>query len=338
MFDVICVGSSTVDVFAKTKYSELIKIMDNNNKEEDLLAYPVGGKILINELDFTTGGGGTNVAVSLSKLGLKAAYLGCMGKGGNSEIVLGALKKFKVDSSLVVRKKGDTGYSIILDSIEHDRTILAYKGLNNELDFKDIKKDKLKTKWFYFSAMLNKAFKTQEKIAKFAEKNKIKIAFNPSSYLAERGSHFLKNIISRTEILVLNKEEAALIVGKDSIEYLAKKLYQLGPNYVVITDGRKGAYCYHDGFLYFAKTNNIPIVETTGAGDAFASAFLAGIILMNRKGRKNNAVEFALKLATTNAESVISYHGAKNKLLALKEAEYILSRKRQIKVSRKKLN
>ena len=138
MFDVICVGSSTVDVFAKTKYSELIKIMDNNKKEEELLAYPVGGKILVDELDFTTGGGGTNVAVSFSKMGLKSAYLGCMGKGGNSEIVLEALKKFKVNTSLVVRKEGDTGYSIILDSIEHDRTILAYKGLNNQLDLKNL--------------------------------------------------------------------------------------------------------------------------------------------------------------------------------------------------------
>ncbi len=330
MFDVICVGSSTVDVFAKTKYSELIKITDNHKKEEELLAYPVGGKILVDELDFTTGGGGTNVAVSLTKLGLNAAYLGCMGKGGNSEIVLEALKKFKVDTSLVVRKKGDTGYSIILDSIEHDRTILAYKGLNNQLDFKDIDKSKLKTKWFYFSAMLDKAFKTQEAIAKFAEKNEIKIAFNPSSYLAEKGSTFLNEIISRTELLVLNKEEAALIVGKDTLEYLCLKLNKLGSNYVVITDGKKGAYCYHDGMLYFAKTNNIKIIETTGAGDAFASTFLSGLII-------KNDVEYAMKLATTNAESVISHHGAKNKLLTLKEAEAIM-KKKPVKVTKKKLN
>lgn len=328
MFDVICVGSSTVDVFAKTKYSELIKIMDNKG-EEDLLAYPVGGKILIDQLDFTTGGGGTNVAAALSKLGLKSAYLGCMGKGRNSEIVLDALKRLNVDASLVVRKKGDTGYSIILDSIEHDRTILAYKGVNNNLDFKDINPNKLKTKWFYFSAMLGKAFKTQEKIAKYAEKKKIKIIFNPSSYLAEKGSTFLKEILSRTEILVLNKEEAALIAGKDTIDYLALKLNKLGPKYVVITDGKKGAYCYHEGILYLAKTHNINIIETTGAGDAFASTFLAGMIL------KNN-IEFAMNLATTNAESVISYHGAKNKLLKLSEALKIM-KKSPIKITKKQL-
>ena len=96
MFDVICVGSSTVDVFAKTKYSELIKIVDHKG-EEDLLAYPTGSKILMEELDFTTGGGGTNVAVSLTKLGIKASYLGCMGKDTNAVLVMDALKKFKVE-------------------------------------------------------------------------------------------------------------------------------------------------------------------------------------------------------------------------------------------------
>jgi ribokinase len=329
MFDVICVGSSTVDVFAKSRFSELIKII-NSKGEEDLLAYPTGAKILIDELDFTTGGGGTNVAVSLSKLGLKPAYLGCMGDCGNSELVLSALKRFKVDTSLVVKKHGHTGYSIILDSIEHDRTILAYKGVNNDFSFRDVDTKKLKTKWFYFSAMLGKAFKAQEDVARFAEKNGIKIAFNPSSYLAERGSTFLKEILLRTEILVLNKEEAEMIGGRDDIEHLSYKLNKLGPKYVVITDGKRGAYCYHDGKMYFAQTTKMPIIETTGAGDAFASSFLAGIIL-------KNDIQFAMKLATTNAESVISHHGAKNKLLTMKEAKEIM-KKRAVKVSVKKLD
>jgi len=327
MYDVICVGSSTVDVFAKTEHSELIKIM-NKNEEEDFLAYSTGSKILIEQLDFTTGGGGTNVGVALSRLGMKTAYLGCVGKDKNAEHILKRLKEEKVDTKLVVRKKGQTGYSIILDSIEHDRTILAYKGVNNSFRFKDIDKKKLKTKWFYFSAMLDEAYTAQEKVAIFAEKHNIKIAFNPSSYLAEKGSQFLKEILARTEILVLNKEEAELIVGKDSVDYLLYKLHLLGPNYVIITDGKKGAYCYYVGTIYFAKTNNIKIVETTGAGDAFASTFLAGLI-------KKNDIPYALKLATTNAESVISHHGAKNKLLTFKESLAIM-KKNPIKVTKKK--
>jgi len=329
MYDVICVGGSTVDVFAKTQYSELIKIMSKKG-EEDFLAYPTGSKILVDQLDFTTGGGGTNVAVSLSKQGLKSAYLGCVGKDENAQIILQALDKYGVSTDLVVKKRGQTGYSIILDSIEHDRTILTHKGINNNLRFKDIDTKKLKTKWFFFSSLLDGGFHTQEKLAEFAKKHLIKVAFNPSSYLAEKGSHFLEKLLARTEMLILNKEEAEMIVGKDSIEYLVYKLNKLGPNYVVITNGKQGAYCYHNEYLYYAKTNNIRIVETTGAGDAFASSFLAGMI-------RRDDIESAMKIATTNAESVIQHHGAKNKLLSYREILSVL-KNNPVKVTKKKLS
>ena len=74
MYDVITVGSATVDVFAKTHFSELIKIIDPKG-ETDLLAFPSGSKILIDDLEFTAGGGGTNTAVALSRLGHKVGFL-----------------------------------------------------------------------------------------------------------------------------------------------------------------------------------------------------------------------------------------------------------------------
>jgi len=54
-------------------------------------------------------------------------------------------------------------------------------------------------------------------------------------------------------------------------------------------------------------------VETTGAGDSFSSAFLAGIII-------KKDIDFALSLGQANAESVIQHIGAKNRLLRLNEA------------------
>src|SRR3989338_8514075 len=104
MYDIITIGSSTVDVFARTKDSELIKIMDSRG-ETDLLAYPTGAKILIEKLEFTTGGGATNTAVALSRLGHKVACISKMGSGANSEKVKYHLKRDKVDTSLLVRSK-----------------------------------------------------------------------------------------------------------------------------------------------------------------------------------------------------------------------------------------
>lgn len=317
MYDVITVGSATVDVFAKTEYSELIKINDGK-VQKDFLAYPTGSKILVKELDVTVGGGGTNSAVALAKLGNRVAWLGKVGDDANGEFILKSLKKDKVDS-LAVKGKGTSGYSMILDSIEHDRTILAYKGVNNDLSFKEVPLKSLKTKWFYFSSMLEESFKTQEKLAEFAKKNNIKIVFNASSYLAKKGPDYLKNILERTEVFILNKEESQMLVEKDSMKDLLKGLRALGPKIAVITNGKKEACAYDGRYMYTINPRKVKVLETTGAGDAFASSFLAGMI-------KKNDVGFAMQLGQTNAESVIQHHGAKTKLLTYKEAADIIKR------------
>lgn len=326
MYDVITVGSSTIDVFAKVD-SELIKIKTVKH-EEELIAYPCGSKILIRELEFLTGGGGTNTAVALSKLGLKAAYLGKVGHGGNSNLIKRRLKAEKVDFLGVHSKEHHAGYSVILDSLEGDRTILAYKGANNFLEFDEIKKKKLKTRWFYFSSMMESAFETQKKLAVFAKDNNIKIAFNPSNYLAEKGYDYLKEILERTDLLILNKEESMLLAGNLPLPDLAKKLMSYGPERVVITDGTRGAYTIEGSRFIHVSTNGRKAVETTGAGDAFASTVLAGLI-------KGKPIEYCLQMAVINAESLIQEFGAKNGLLTYRQ---VLSqmRKKKPKIDSKK--
>lgn len=327
MYDVITVGSATLDVFARTKFSELIKIIDPKG-ETDLLALPAGSKILIDELEFTTGGGGTNTAFALSRLGHKVAFVGKLGTGTNSDFIYKNLRKEKIDL-MCAYGRGLAGYSVILDTLEHDRTILVYKGINDELRSGEVPFKKLKTKWFYFSAMMNESFRTLERIAEFAEGKGIKIAFNPSAYLAEKGRQHLKHILDRTELLVLNREEACMLVGQDTIGDLLMKLKSLGPKIVVITDGKNELYALEGNEIYRTKPPASKIVDTTGAGDAFASSFLSGII------RKNN-IEFAIKLGIVNSQSVITHYGAKNILLTYKEAMKGV-KKLKIRIHKKKI-
>ena len=327
MYDVITVGSATVDVFARTRYSELIKIIDPEG-EKDLLAFPSGSKILIDELDFTTGGGGTNTAVAFSRLGHKVAFLGKLGEGTNSEFIHKNLVKEKIEL-LCSHGKGNAGYSVILDTLEHDRTILTYKGINDELKNEDVPYRKIKTRWFYFSAMMEESFHTMERLAEFAQQHKIKIAFNTSTYLAEKGSMHLKNILNRTELLVLNKEEACLLVGQDSMEGLLFKLKGLGPKIVVITDGKNDLFVIDRNFIYSAFPPPVKIIDATGAGDSFAATFLSGIL------RKND-IEFAIRIGVANAQSVLKNYGAKNILLTYNEAVKAM-KKLKMRIHKKKI-
>jgi ribokinase len=308
--DVVTFGSSVVDVFVETGLSEIHR----------MLCYPSGAKIKIKKAGFSTGGGGTNTAVSFSKLGLETGCITKVGRDANAELVLGELKKYKVDF-LGKRGKGNTGFSVILDSKEHNRTILTDKGESDNLSFSEISKKALNTEWFYFSSTAGKSFKAQEKLAKLGKKKKIKIAFNPSLYQAKLGIGKLKGLLGCVDVLILNKEEARELGGLE-------KLHKLGIKIICITDGKNGNLVSDGIFLWKSGTHkNIKVKERTGAGDAFASAFVFGLI-------KNLGLEKAIQAGVANAESVIQIKGAKNGLLSLNGLNKKL--KKPVKITKKK--
>ncbi|MBI2129299.1 carbohydrate kinase family protein [Candidatus Woesearchaeota archaeon] len=315
MYDVITIGSAVVDTFVDT----------GNRLFQDVrrgcVTVPFGSKILIENVRVDTGGAGTNTAAAFSRLGFKAACISKMGCGMNSRRIMHALKKEGVDTSLIVcSPKGRTGFSIILDAKGHDRTILAFKGSNDDLHYDEIKKSKLKARWFYFGSMLNGSYKTVEKLSGFAVRSNIKIAFNPSTYLAEKGAVLLGKLLKNIDVLILNKEEAGYIAGKNhDIAILLKKLRKLGPRIAVITDGKKGAHCYDGTYIYHIAAHHVKVVEATGAGDAFAASFIAGLM-------KEKEIEFCLQLGLANSESVITNPGAKNKLLRWNEIVGMINR------------
>ena len=315
MYDVITMGSASVDVFVKTD-CELIDIKSNTS-ERELIAYPLGSKILVKDLQFMIGGGGTNTAVSFSRLGLKTAYLGCIGNDDNGNKIIDLLEEEHVDF-IGSKIKALSNYSVILDSIESDRTILTYRDASNKLQFENIDMRNLKTKWMYASSLTDESFTTLEHIACYAHEHNSKFAFNASSYLTKKGIKFIRNLLTKTDVLILNKEEAMMLVGSGAEEYLLETLSWYGPDIVVVTSGKYGVSALIDNKIYTASAKRVLVKETTGAGDAFASGFVAGLIM-------NRDPKFCLLLGMNNAESVVQSYGAKNVLLtkeaALKRVE-----------------
>ena len=312
MYDVITFGSATIDIFVHSHYSKTIKECKKKGVRCTFQAYPIGSKLLIDKIHEGVGGGGINTAIALRRLGNNVAFMGNIGHGPNAAFISNYLKNENITNLAFQDKKHETGTSIILDSIEHDRTILAYKGANDHIHWSNLKKIP-KTKWFYFSTLLKDSFTTQKKLAKYAAKNKIKIAFNSSEYLAEKGLNYLKPILKHTTIYICNREEATLLTKENDLKKTFKKIAAAGPEIVIITDGKRGATAYNNNIFYQIAPKKIKVVETTGAGDAFAASFLAGLL-------KFKGIEKALQLARINAESVIQHPGATNKLLTWREA------------------
>jgi ribokinase len=322
IFDIITVGSATVDVFLHTAsdQSELLNVHHHPD-----LCYRLGAKILVKNIDFYTGGGGTNTAVAFSRIGLHTGFLGRLGDDANSDIIMKNLIDENV--TFIGYKKGISGYSVIMDSVADDRTIFTFKGCNNDLQYHKINKKVLNTGWFYFSSMMDKSFASLRLLSIYAKKRGIKIAFNPSLYLAKKGKDYLRTILRHCEILIFNKEEAQAILNHEykSIFVMLDKLSHLGPKIIIITDGKNGANCYdtYTGMFYIIKPAKVKIVETTGAGDAFASGFVSAKII-------GKDTVTALKVGMKNAESVIQHNGAKNNLLGNKIFDMAIKDKRQV--------
>jgi ribokinase len=302
-YDVITFGSAVVDVFVGTDILE----------KRNAICYPAGSKILIKDLRFDIGGGGTNTAVAFSRLGFKTGWIGKIGKDKPGQDILDMLKKENIKFLGKVDKNGMTGYSVILDSKDKTRTVLTYKGVNNEISLDDISK-RIKTKWLYYSSFLGKSFETQKRLARIMIAKGTKLAFNPSMYLIKRKN--LSSLLKICEVLVLNKEEAQMLLKKSKVrkrngDDLLINLSKLGPRIVVITDKNRPIQCYNGKKKYKMKPHPIKVVERTGAGDAFASGFVAGLIA-------DKPIEYCLSLGLKQSESVIRHFGAKNKLLKMK--------------------
>ncbi len=311
MFDIITVGSATVDVFLRVSGRD--EHFRRHRKHCDV-CYPLGLKELVTGMQLSTGGGGTNTAVAFARLGFRTGWLGVLGDDEHGSMVQRQLHEESVQL-LGKKKNGMTGYSVILTSLQPDHVPLVYKGVNDRLAMQDVPFSRLQTRWFYFSAMLGQSLRTMLQLAQFAKKRHIPYAFNPSIYLAEQGMAPLRQLLEGCTVLVLNKEEAQALAGsRQHGRELLRKLHRVTGGSIVVTDGSKGAHATDGRLCYRLKPRKTHVVETTGAGDAFASGVVAGLLL-------KNDLAFGLRLGQAEAAAVIQHQGAKEKLLSLREAQ-----------------
>ena len=235
-FDVVTFGGAVVDVFLDTDLAET----------KGKLCYNVGEKILVKNVRFDVGGGATNTGVAFARLGLRTGSIIKIGDDDNGQRILNNLRSEGVKFLGRIEKGKNSGYSVILDSREHDRTILTYKGVNDEIILNDVRR--FRTKWLYLSSLLEKSFKTQLKLAELLKKKGIKIAFNPSAYQIKKMN--IKPLLKICDIIVLNKEEAQILVKGKSLPDLLKNIHSLGVRIVVITDKNKRVGCYDGNRMY----------------------------------------------------------------------------------------
>lgn len=335
-FDVITIGGATQDIMYYTDDAEIINNKKNILKQK-LIAFEYGAKIISDNVHLTFGGGGMNTAISFSLLNLKTASFLKLGQDWIGEQILKEIKNKKIALNYISQDKNNySGFSFIINRGDYnEHAILGHRGANTQLKISSHVISKLNTKWLYIASLSGKDTLVKSNIKNIFENKKslpavagrgqgIKIAWNPGGAQLKYGYKFFKKYLSQVEMFNLNKDEAIELVLSSglkttNIDKLLKTIYSWGPQIVVITDGAKGAYVYKNEKKYFRKAlPNTKDMNTTGAGDAFGSSFVAGLIIYKYD------IEKSLKLATYRSNAVIKKIGAQVGLLNKNQIKKIM--------------
>ena len=333
MFDVITIGSATMDVFVECDEANIVSVSTKCSKSE-FMSYPYGAKVEISNFTSNVGGGGVNTALNFANLGFLTSAICKIGDDIYSKGVLEVLNNSTLDLSHIIQDKNvSTGFSIILLSFEGDRTVLAQRGANatlkkSEMDFEAIKQAKL----LYIAPLSGESNKVLASIVEFAQEHNVKVCFNAGTTSIRRGFEYIKKIIDAAGIVVMNKDEASLCtkiqVRPDSrlekfsdevihpdVKKMLKKLKVGDEQVIVITDGNMGAYAFDGRAFYQCPNFPATVVSTLGAGDAFSSTFCAAF------EKTQGDVGKSLMYGSVNSASVVSNFGANEGFLTFEEIE-----------------
>lgn len=327
-FDFITIGGTTEDI---TFYTTDAKMIDNKEDllAQKLMAFEYGAKLKIDRAYSTFGGGASNAAVCLARLGFKVAAMVAVGNDYRGQLILDNFKKYQVDPSFVQRVKGEgTGFTFFVVGPDKEHVGFSNRAANKKLKIGRTEITQLnQAEWIYLTslsgdwrALLDNIFKA-----------KSRIAWNPGHIQLHAGLKAIGRYLKKTAVLTVNKDEAIELAASDpknqgksreflnNIKNLLKIIKSYGPQIVVVTNGKYGAYAYDGQKIHYQKIiREKRRMDTTGVGDAFGSTFVAGLKLTGMDIKKS------MFLGVKNTASVISEQGAQNGLISRRTMKGIL--------------
>jgi sugar/nucleoside kinase (ribokinase family) len=310
MYDVITFGAATRDVFVRSSAMEL---RDGEKSSGHIDAcFHLGVKIDVDQLAFETGGGATNAAVTFGRLGFSTAVVSAVGNDANGQAIIEALRAEKIDAKFIQKVAGElTGFSLIMLAGSGERTVLVHRGASENISIRRVPWNSIAAKWFYVSS-LGGDLRLLAKILAKAKRCGARVAWNPGGKELKKGLAVLRPLISKVDVFNLNAEEAMLLLGmsRKNLAAMGGALKGIPKMFAVITDGLNGSYAASGTEGWHSGVIDVPRVNVTGAGDAFGSGLVAGLM------RKDD-LRYALAVGTWNATGIVQQMGAKRGIMRL---------------------
>ncbi len=215
---ILSIGAATQDIFLK---GDAFKPWKHRGVEYERL--PLGSKLEVEDIMFSTGGGACNAAVTFARQGLHSMFMGTIADDTAGHAVLRALDDENVDTSHIsYDQKYATGYSTILLAPSGERTVMVYRGASQHYQKRHFNLQHVVADWLYISSM-GGSMEVLESIVSQAHERGIKVAWNPGSGELKYPEK-CKALLEDVDLISLNKEEMQLLVEGTTAEELAQRL------------------------------------------------------------------------------------------------------------------
>lgn len=294
-FDVVCFGALNLDRIYRV---DRIAREDEESRILDVLELP--------------GGSAANTAVALSKLRCSVGFMGKVASDREGEVLLDSMKREGVDTGgILISKKGVSGTALSFVDSAGQRALYVSPGVNDEIDFGELNVGYAeRTKFLHLSSFAgDKSFETQKKLAERLED--VRITLDPGMLYARRGLEALRPLLRRCHVFLPSRAEIEFLTGENYIKG-AEAVIDEGVKIVAVKLGERGCYVTDGKTSFHTPAYRVPVVDTTGAGDAFSAGFIYGLL----KGK--NLKECAI-LGNFLASRVIQGFGARANLPTEKE-------------------
>ncbi|MBQ8056281.1 MAG: adenosine kinase [Paludibacteraceae bacterium] len=308
MKKIIAIGNALVDI---------ITTIDNDNLLKQL-SLPKGSMQLINierlseiskiiepyNKKMVAGGSAANTICGISTLGLPTSFIGKIGNDATGMFFSSDLEANNVEPTLI-KTNQPSGRCIALISPDGERTFCTYLGAACEMNPSDIDSSDFENGYIaHFEGYLIQNYALIETAMRLAKNTGAKISVDLASFnVVEDNREFITYLIEKyVDIVFANEEESFALTQKSPIEAAdaISKICEIA----VIKIGKKGSIVKSGSSTYTIDPIDAVCVDTTGAGDLYASGFLYGLSM-------HCSLENCGKLGSLLSGNVVEVYGAK---------------------------
>ena len=259
---------------------------------------PIAGETVMGEAFATMPGGkGANQAVAAARLGAEVSMIGCLGSDYLGDGLLEVLKKEGIRTEAVKRVEGSSGTASIILS-EGDNRIIVVPGANHEMTPQWIEENRnVIEDSDLLLVQLEIPLNSVQKALEIAKAANVKTILNPAPI-----TKLPAEIIQLADYITPNEHEYQTLSEEFSIAELSSRL--------IITMGDEGVLFYEDGKEVRIPAFNVPVRDTTGAGDTFNGAL--GVAICEQLGLKE-AIGFANRAAALSITQIGAQNGMPTK-------------------------